>query len=131
MENQGNKDHLMESQKAVQFIVQRNITRLFKTLLDVVDDIRLQNTGMLAKVSTKTSRQYASDINYLTPMALEHIRKRILDLGNESIREINSTLEAFNLAVDEKRLEELLKNKQNTKRSRRVVMNDGHLLDEE
>jgi hypothetical protein len=118
MENQGNREDngLMDSRKAVQFIVQRNITRLFKTLLDVVDDMRMQNAGMLTKVSRKTSNQFIQDINYLTPMTLEHVRKRVLDLGNESIREINSTLEAFDFTVNENKLEELLENKQNTKR---------------
>jgi len=112
----GSKDEeTISSQQAVNFIVQRNITKLFKSLLDVVDDIKQQNSVMLAKVSREKDLQYVQDINYLTPEMMDHVRKKVLDLGNESIREITSVLECFDLKVDENKLENLLKSKNNRK----------------
>ena len=110
----------MDSQKAVQLIVQRNITKLFKSLLDVADDMKQQNSVMLSKVSRETSLKFVQHVNYLTPEAMDHIRKRVLDLGNESIREIHSILECFELKVDENKLENLLKTK-NNKKSKTIV----------
>ena len=92
-----------------------NITKLFKSLLDVVDDIKQQNSVMLTKVAREKDMKYVQDINYLTPEMMDHIRKKVLDLGNESIREITSVLECFDLKVDENKLENLLKNKNNRK----------------
>lgn len=110
----------LDSQKAVQLIVQRNITKLFKSLLDVVDDMKQQNSTMLSKVARETSTEFVQHVNYLTPEALEHVRKRVLDLGNESIREIHSIMECFDLKVNENKLENLLKNK-NNKKSKAIV----------
>jgi len=115
----------IDNQKAVQLIIQRNITKLFKSLLDVVDDMKQQNSSMLAKVKTKTSLEYVQNINYLTPEVMDHVRKRVLDLGNESIREIHSIMECFDLKVDENKLESLLKSKNNKKS--KVIVRTGHL----
>ena len=127
---QGNNSSI-ENQKAVQLIVQRNITKLFKSLLDVADDIKQSNSVMLSKVQRETSPKYVQDVNYLTPAAMDHIRKKVLDLGNESIREISSVLECFNLEVDENKLEQLLKTKNNKKSRSIFVQGGGYMMDED
>lgn len=103
----------IDNQKAVQLIVQRNITKLFKSLLDIVDDMKQQNSIMLSKAARETSLDFVQHINYLTPDQMDHIRKKVLDLGNESIREITSVVDCFDLKVNENKLENLLKNKNN------------------
>ena len=129
MEQEG-KDTL-SSHQAVQFIVQRNITKLFKSLLDVVDDMKQQNSIMLSKVSRETDLKYVQDINYLTPEMMDHIRKKVLDLGNESIREIGSILECFELKVDENKLETLLKSKNNKKSKSIRIYHGGSYMEEQ
>ena len=119
----------IDNQKAVQLIVQRNITKLFKSLLDVADDMKQQNSIMLSKVARETSLEFVQHVNYLTPEAMDHIRKKVLDLGNESIREISSVLECFDLKVDENKLENLLKNKQNRKSKSIHVYGKGYLAE--
>ena len=104
--------------EAVQFLVQKNITRLFKSLLESVDDFKNQHNVMLDKVSKETSFEFAQNINYLTPERSDFLRKKILDLGNESIREINGLLEIFDLVPNEERLERLLNSKRIVKRRR-------------
>ena len=117
----------IENQKAVQLIVQRNITKLFKSLLDVVDDMKQQNSVMLSKVARETCLDFVQHVNYLTPEQMDHIRKKVLDLGNESIREIMSVLECFDLKVDENKLENLL-NSKNNKKSRSIrIIGTGYL----
>jgi hypothetical protein len=118
----------IDNQDAVQLIVQRNITKLFKSLLDVVDDLKQQNSSMLLKVSRETSMEFVQQVNYLTPEIMDHVRKRILDLGNESIREISSILECFELKVNENKLEKLLKSKNNRRTSKSVRISGGILL---
>jgi hypothetical protein len=124
-------DNTLNSHQAVQLIVQRNITKLFKSLLDVVDDIKQQNSSMLLKVSRETNTKYIQSINYLTPEMMDHIRKKVLDLGNESIREISSTLDCFELKVDEKKLENLLRNRNNKKSKTIRIVGGGHWVEED
>ena len=57
----------IENQKAVQFIIQRNITKLFKSLLDVADDIKQQNSSMLLKVSRETNSKVCPRYQLLNP----------------------------------------------------------------
>ncbi len=121
----------IDNQKAVQLIVQRNITKLFKSLLDVADDMKHQNSIMLSKVARETSLEFVQQVNYLTPEAMDHIRKKVLDLGNESIREISSILECFDLKVDENKLENLLKNKQNRKTKSVHIHGKGYLAEKQ
>ena len=120
----------IDNQDAVQLIVQRNITKLFKSLLDVVDDLKQQNSSMLLKVSRETSMEFVQQVNYLTPEIMDHVRKRILDLGNESIREISSILECFELKVNENKLEKLLKSKNNRRTSKSVRVSGGFISEE-
>jgi len=120
----------INNQDAVQLIVQRNITKLFKSLLDVADDMKQQNSSMLLKVSRETSMAFVRDINYLTPEMVDHIRKRVLDLGNESIREISSILECFELKVDENKLEKLLESKNNRRTIKSVRVSGGVVSEE-
>jgi len=124
----GSKDDTtLSSHQAVQLIVQRNITKLFKSLLDVMDDVKQQNSSMLLKVSRETNMKYVQDINYLTPEMMDHIRKKVLDLGNESIREISTIMDCFELKVNEKKLENLLTNKNNRKVTKSVrIQGSGH-----
>ena len=120
----------IDNQDAVQLIVQRNITKLFKSLLDVADDLKQQNSSMLLKVSRETSMGFVQQINYLTPEMMDQIRKRVLDLGNESIREISSILECFELKVDKNKLEKLLKSKNNRRISKSVRVSGGVISEE-
>ena len=116
------------AQKAVQFLVQKNITRLFKSLLGVVEDVKNENGVMVKKISDRVDDDFANSINYLTPERADFIRKRVLDLGNESIREINGLLDVFELVPNEKKLEKLIESK---KISRHVnLLGGGYFMDE-
>lgn len=104
-------------QKTVQFLVQKNITRLFKSFLDIIEDLKNENSIMLSKVAEKTSSEFTANINYLIPDRTDLIRKKILDSGNEAVREISALLETFNLDLDEKKLEKLINSKKITKQT--------------
>ena len=130
MTEQGDNSSV-ENQDAVKLIVQRNITKLFKSLLDITETVREQNSSMLKKVSRETSLKYVEDVNYLTPEIMDHMRKRILDLGNESIREILSVIECFDLKVNQNKLEKLLHSKNNKKSKSVRIYGGGYEMGEE
>lgn len=89
--------------------VNKTITKLFKAQLDNLEDIKSQNETMLAKVSSKTSPEYVASINSLDNHKFDHMRKRVLDAGNDSIREIQNILDVFKYEVNEEKLAEYVK----------------------
>jgi hypothetical protein len=70
---------------------------------------------MLDKVSNKASKDFSENIDYFTTQKSEYFRKKILDSGNECIREIECLLEAFDMNLNEKKLEKYLNSKKITK----------------
>jgi hypothetical protein len=91
--------------------VQKSITRLFKSFLDINNEIKVEHEIMLGKVSSKTSKDFTENIDYFTTQKSEYFRKKILDSGNECIREIDCLLEAFDMNLNEKKLEKYLNSK--------------------
>ena len=72
----------MESDKVkdfLQFQVRRKITNLYKNFLFILEDIK--------------DKEYNSEEDY------QRHRKRVLDFGNDTIREIEETLERFDFKL--------------------------------
>ena len=108
-----NKDEGNTSQirEIVHYIVHKNITRLFKSFLDINGEIKNEHEIMLNKIAEKYSTEFAKDIDYFTASKSEFYRKKILDSGNECIRDIVGFLEAFDIQINEKKLENFLDSK--------------------
>jgi hypothetical protein len=66
----------------------KEITRLYKHFLEIIEDIRNQCPDCL------NQERY------------EHIRKRVLDSGNETARQLVSFLEYFDFAINKQKVEE-------------------------
>lgn len=109
-----NKDNACKEFIALQ--INKSITRLFKAHLDNLEDVKSENERILSKASEKTSEEFTSSINSLDDRKFEHMRKRVLDAGNDSIREVNSILDVFSYEVNEEKLEEYVNSKRIIKR---------------
>lgn len=78
--------------ETLSFQIQRNITLIYKTFLNIIEDIKADHEEMLNKLDLHLPTEYhnlveASDS--LSEDKFSHLRKRVLDVGNEAIREIN------------------------------------------
>jgi hypothetical protein len=76
----------------------KEITRLYKHFLEIVEDIRNQCPECL------------SQDRY------EHIRKRVLDSGNETARQLIAFLEYFDFVINKQKVEESANKRQITKK---------------
>jgi hypothetical protein len=106
-----NRDKDEKMQEVAQFFARKTVTRLFKSFLEINNEIKNEHDIMLGKVSKKTSQDFVENIDYFTSEKSEYFRKKILDSGNECIREISSFLEAFDIEVNEKKLDKLMNSK--------------------
>ena len=89
----------------------KEITLLYKSFLEIVEDIRNDQQIMLKKVALENGEKFAHDINSFTPEKYEQIRKRILDNGNECSRRLINFLDYFDFVINQVKVEEAAKQK--------------------
>ena len=77
------------------------ISRLFKMMLMLVEDMKKDHDFHYDKLYENIPDEYHKIINaanHFTPQKVNWIRKRILDIGNESIRNFGSTLDNYTVS---------------------------------
>ena len=77
------------------------ISRLFKMMLMLVEDMKKDHDFHYEKLYENIPDEYHKIINaanHFTPQKVNWIRKRILDIGNESIRNFGSTLDNYTVS---------------------------------
>lgn len=89
----------MEAREFLSDRVNGSTKSLFKSFLVLVEDLHAENEICFAKLKRHLPEH--SDIidqaNYFDNNKMQYLRKKILDIGNESIRESNSDLEKFTI----------------------------------
>ena len=77
------------------------ISRLFKVMLMMVEDMKRDHDFHYDKLYENIPEEYHKIINtanHFTQPKINWIRKRILDVGNESIRNFGSTLDDYTVS---------------------------------
>lgn len=106
----------------------KEVTLLYKTFLEVIEDLRNDHQIMLDKVAVKAGEEFAKDVNFFTPAKYEQLRKRILDQGNECSRRLLAFLDFFEFIINKEKVEEAAKQKRNTI-VKKVVMGGSFLVE--
>lgn len=89
----------------VQITTHKEITRLYKTFLELIEDLKSNHEIMIQKVAEKHGEAYANDIDCFTDKYYEQIRKRVLDSGNDCSRQLESFLEYFDFIINKEKVE--------------------------
>ena len=77
------------------------ISRLFKVMLSMVEDMKKDHDFNYQKLYDNIPEEHHPVINaanHFTPEKVNWIRKRILDTGNESIRNFDSNLNNYTIS---------------------------------
>lgn len=77
------------------FQTQRNIILLYKRYLNLVEDLQEEHINMLNKLNKKVDLETLKNIDYFDENKYNYLRKKVLDLGNETIREICKNMDFF------------------------------------
>lgn len=83
----------------VYFQIQRNIITLYKKYINLIEDLQEDHINMLNKLNSKVDLQTLKNVDYFDENKYNYIRKKILDNGNEVIREIEKNLEKLNFTL--------------------------------
>tara|TARA_Y100000356_G_C11144456_1_gene227142 strand:+ start:339 stop:638 length:300 start_codon:yes stop_codon:yes gene_type:complete len=87
----------------ISFQVHRNIVNLYKKHFEIIEDLQIEHESFISKIKKNSLDDLPlDDLNYFTSERYDHIRKRILDSGNDCIREIEKVLELVDINVKEK-----------------------------
>ena len=88
----------MNAKKILNDASNKEISKLFKMLLVLLEDMKQDHDFHYNKLYDAIPEKYHKIIdtaNHFTPEKIAWIRKRILDYGNESLRNVESELENY------------------------------------
>jgi len=91
----------MDAKKKLNRESDDEISKLFKMMLMMVEDMKKDHDFHYEKLYENIPDEYHGVINtanHFTPQKINWIRKRILDIGNESIRNLGSTLDNYTVS---------------------------------
>lgn len=87
----------------LEFQVNRNVINLYKSFLIMTEDLHQQHKSSFTKLKMALPDDIGiiEQADYWDEERMEHMRKRILDIGNHSLRELVGQIEQFNLTTKE------------------------------
>ena len=91
----------MDAKKKLNRESDDEISKLFKMMLMMVEDMKQDHDFHYEKLYENIPNEYHAVINtanHFTPQKVNWIRKRILDIGNESIRNLGSALDDYTVS---------------------------------
>ena len=92
MKNERFKDYL-------RFQYQRIIVSLYKRQLETLEDLRQEHKEFLNKIKDKILQEELNKIDYFNDQKYNLLRKRILDSGNEVIRDFEKNIENLDIGL--------------------------------
>lgn len=84
------------------FQSRKDITNLYKRFLGIAEDLQEDHITMIEKLKKSIPPEYHASIDnldYFDDNKFNYIRKKILDIGNESIRQFEGTMQNFEVFV--------------------------------
>jgi hypothetical protein len=81
------------------FQIHRNVVNLYKRYLNIIEDVQEDHTNMLNKLNKEIDLEKLKNVDYFDDNKYNYLRKKILDLGNETIREIEKNFDFLNIEI--------------------------------
>lgn len=91
---------MSENSDIIEFQIRRNINRLCRNLLVVIEDLKFQQQEMLRRILPDLEPDIRTKItltHILSDPQMAHIRKRILDNGNDIARDLILEIDNFEI----------------------------------
>lgn len=98
MEQGRTSTHTADPKEVLRFQQHRVITLLFRHFLTLLEDLGIEHDEAMAKLAAALPPEYHTYLDladYLTPDKSKHLRKKVLDSGNDTLRSLDDILEAF------------------------------------
>lgn len=90
----------MDAKQSLSKRSNKSIAYLFKQYLMLIEDIKFEHDQYLKKIKSEIPSEFHNVIDNADTFddeKLSRIRKRVLDIGNETIRSIDSEMDDFSI----------------------------------
>ena len=94
------QSHSYDGEQVIRFQYQRIVTALFKRFLVVLEDLEAEHNTSLGRLHDALPAQYQPFVNLadcLDETKAKSLRKKVLDSGNEALREFDDIVKQFNI----------------------------------
>jgi hypothetical protein len=81
------------------FQINRNIINLYKRYLNIIEDLQEEHISMLNKLNKDLDLAKIKNVDYFDDNKYNYYRKKVLDLGNETLREIEKNFDFLDLKI--------------------------------
>lgn len=81
------------------FQINRNIINLYKRYLNILEDIQEEHSSMLNKLNKDLNIEKLKNVDYFDDNKYNYFRKKVLDLGNEALRDIEKNFDFLDLKI--------------------------------
>lgn len=81
------------------FQINRNIINLYKRYLNIIEDLQEEHISMLNKINKDLDIAKIKNVDYFDDNKYNYYRKKVLDLGNETLREIEKNFDFLDLKI--------------------------------
>ncbi len=91
----------MNPDELISSVYSKNTKALFKSFLIMIEDLNNDHLRNFQKLRNSIPKEYQPLIDqadYFDQTKLQYLRKKILDIGNESIRTAENSLENFTIS---------------------------------
>jgi|DEB0MinimDraft_6_1074348.scaffolds.fasta_scaffold137615_2 hypothetical protein len=92
---------MRNAEEFLEYCYVRNTKSLFKGFLMLVEDLKQEHESHFGKLRDALPEEYQDLINqadYLDEDKFEHLRKRVLDMGNENLRNFSTEFEKYTVS---------------------------------
>ena len=94
-----NKEYGQRHHTLLNSEIRKSVTRLFKQYLASLEDIQYSHNIAVDKLKDQLSPENLDTLDYLSDDHYSLVRKRILDAGNESMRDLSDLLDNFEITL--------------------------------
>ena len=81
------------------FQYRRIIINLYKRHIEIVEDVKMDHRIFLNKIKNRIPEEELNDLDYFNDQKYNLIRKKILDSGNEVIRDFEKAIENLDISL--------------------------------
>lgn len=82
----------------VQFQLHRNVINLYKGFFSIIEDLTQEQESLIKKVKEKHGIDI-KDFNFFTKDKYSYIRKKILDSGNDTLRDLDKNFDLLDITL--------------------------------
>lgn len=105
------KGEFNDSGVLLSLMMEQRIKNFYKIFLSQLEALKIEHDILLKKVSQKNGEAFAGDIDYLTKEKFSSVRKKILDSGNDCVRETQALISCYDFKFNDEACREIFTTK--------------------